>query len=123
MPECSQDARGRPPPQSTTQARTVLQRVLRGRVTFTPRRNEISGDVDGYAFEAPTRFDRLFAGIAVERPKSLEVGNLSGTEHIGPEDMGDTDYGRLLDRAFQKGWRARRDSLLTVPISGLVKAA
>ena len=44
--------------QSTTQARAVLQRVLRGRIVFTP-------DGDGYDFEAPTRFDRLFVGCVV----------------------------------------------------------
>jgi hypothetical protein len=41
--------------QSTTQGRAVLQRVLRGRITFTPKG-------DGYEFEAPTRFDKLFTG-------------------------------------------------------------
>ncbi len=46
---------------STTQGRSVLQRVLRGRIVFTP-----SGE--GYTFEAPTRFDKLFSGIVVKRP-------------------------------------------------------
>jgi hypothetical protein len=59
--------------QSVTQGRTVLQRVLHGRITFTPRRNPISDDVNGYEFECPTRFDGLFTGIAVQRPKSLAV--------------------------------------------------
>src|SRR5262245_55989004 len=45
---------------------------LPGRITFTPRRNEVSGEIDGYEFEAPTRFDKLFTGIAVERPKNLD---------------------------------------------------
>jgi len=44
--------------QSTTQARAVLQRVLRGRIVFTP-----SGE--GYTFEAPTRFNKLFIGVVV----------------------------------------------------------
>jgi hypothetical protein len=96
---------------STTQARTVLQRILRGRLTFTPRFNEVSGDVDGYDFEGPTRFDKLFTGIAVERPKDLDPNDLTGCENIGPEDTGDGDYGRLLEAAIaRKGWRARRDS-------------
>jgi hypothetical protein len=47
--------------QSVTQGRPVLQRVLRGRITFTP-------DGNGYVFHAPTRFDKLFTGIAVPRP-------------------------------------------------------
>jgi len=58
---------------STTQARAVLQRVIQGRITFTPTGTESIGlDVaglvtvettapTGYAFEAPTRFDKLFA--------------------------------------------------------------
>jgi hypothetical protein len=86
---------------STTQGRTVLQRILRGRIVFTLRRNPISGDVDGYDFEAPTRFDKLFTGIAVERPAGIDEGPL-GNEHIGPEDTFDGDYGRLLERAYRK---------------------
>lgn len=77
--------------QSVTQGRAVLQRILRGRITFTP-----SGD--GYTFEAPTRFDKLFTGIAVERPAFVEA-NTRGANHIGPEDTFDGDYGRLLERA------------------------
>jgi hypothetical protein len=76
---------------STTQARVVLQRVLAGRITFTP--------VDGaYQFEASTRFDRLFAGIAAPRPAFIPQST-NGTEHIGPDDTFDGDYGRLLQRA------------------------
>lgn len=64
----------------------MLQRVLRGRITFTP-----SGE--GYTFEAATRFDKLFTGVVVERPAFFTRGN-RGTEHIGPEDTFDGDYGR-----------------------------
>jgi hypothetical protein len=53
---------------STTQGRTVLQRILRGRLTFTPRMHVITGEPDGYDFTGPTRFDKLFTGIAVETP-------------------------------------------------------
>ena len=74
--------------QSITQGRAVLQRVLRGRIVFTP-----SGE--GYTFEAETRFDKLFSGVVVERPAFIEKGR-DGTEHIGPEDTFDGDYGRLL---------------------------
>jgi len=82
----------------------VLQRILRGRLTFTPRLNPVSGEPDGYDFEGPTRFDKLFTGIAVERPKWLEgYKGVTGTEHIGPEDTFDGDYGRLLERAYVKG--------------------
>ena len=80
--------------QSTTQGRIVLQRVLQGRITFTPSGN-------GYYFEAPTRFDRLFAGVAAPPPEWIEDG-LTGTEHIRPEDTPDADYGALLARAQRR---------------------
>ena len=86
--------------QSTTQGRTVLQRILRGRLTFTPHINPVSGEVDGYEFEGPTRFDKLFTGIACERPKGIDTGSL-GCEGIGPEDTFDGDYGRLLEQAHR----------------------
>jgi hypothetical protein len=74
--------------QSTTTGRTTLQRILRGRLTFTPRVNHF-GEVDGYDFSGPTRFDKLFTGIAVERPKTLDPGDRTGTAGIGPEDTFD----------------------------------
>ena len=73
--------------QSTTQGRAVLQRVLRGRITFTPK-------CGGYEFEAPTRFAKLFLGVGVETKREVSY---EGTEHIGPEDTFDADYGRLLE--------------------------
>ncbi len=98
---------------SVTQGRTVLQRLLRGRIIFTPHRNVVSGEIDGYEFEAMTRFDRLFTGIATPRPASLDPGDRAGTEDIGPEEMGEGDYGRLLEAAaMRKGWCARQDSNL-----------
>ena len=78
---------------STTQGRAVLQRVLRGRITFTAK-------CGGYEFEAPTRFDKLFLGVAVETKR--EVSD-EGTEHIGPEDTFDADYGRLLEAVQNRG--------------------
>src|SRR5439155_2389014 len=48
---------------STTQGRAVLQRIIRGRITFTPRK-----DGTGYDFSAETRFDRLFTGVAQPVP-------------------------------------------------------
>lgn len=83
-----------------TQGRTVLQRVLRSRLTFTPHLNPVSGGVDGYDFEGPTRFDKLFTGLACEPPASLDRTDRTGCEDIGPEDTFDGDYGRLLDRAY-----------------------
>ena len=96
---------------SITQGRTVLQRVLHGRITFTPIFDR------GYEFEAPTRFDRLFSGLVV--PRSVFAGTRpKGTEGITPEDVygshpqDEHDYGRLLDAAALRGrgWCARRDS-------------
>ena len=46
--------------QSTTQGRAVLQRVVDGRITFTPNGG-------GYTFEASTRFGKLFSGVACVR--------------------------------------------------------
>jgi hypothetical protein len=82
---------------SATQARTVLNRVLSERITFTPR-----ADGSGYDFTAPTRFDKLFTGIGVGKPdrKSfIPEGNRTGTEGIGPEDTGEVEYERLLEAA------------------------
>jgi hypothetical protein len=80
---------------STTQARAVLQRVLRGRIVFTP-----SGE--GYTFECPTRFDKLFSGVVVKGPAFIEPGN-TGWAHLGPEDTFDADYGQLLEAVCNYG--------------------
>jgi hypothetical protein len=83
---------------STTQGRTVLQRILRGRLTFTPR-----ADGQGYDFEGPTRFDKLFTGIAVETPGWIKVStSRKGFEDTTPEDTNDGDYGFLLERTYEK---------------------
>jgi len=99
---------------STTQGRTVLQRILRGRLTFTPRQNLLTGEPDGYDFEGPTRFDKLFTGIAVETPAYIKASKTRrGFEDTTPEDTFDGDYGRLLDQAAQtarEGWRPRRET-------------
>jgi site-specific DNA recombinase len=90
---------------STTQARTVIQRIVKGRIIFTPRVGLVSGEVgdgvaDAYDFSASTRFDKLFTGLAMERPKGEDEGFL-GSEGIGPEDTFDGDYGRLLEAAYR----------------------
>lgn len=76
--------------QSRTQGRAVIQRVVRGRIKFTPTAD------GGYVFTAPTRFDKLFTGIAVEMPSWIDKNDTREREHIGPEDTPDADYGRLL---------------------------
>jgi hypothetical protein len=80
--------------QSTTQGRAVLQRVLKGRLRFVPR-----PEMDGYDFSGPTRFDKLFVGIAVEPP--AWIGSTEAPT-FGPEDTFDGDYGRLLERAHEQ---------------------
>jgi hypothetical protein len=57
----------------------------------------------GFAFEAPTRFDKLFSGVASPRPawlKPLEPGH----PHLANIETTDTeiDYGRLLERAERR---------------------
>ncbi len=51
---------------------------------------------------APTRFDKLFAGVAAERPAFMRPASdvpWQGAEHLTADDTFDADYGRLLERA------------------------
>jgi hypothetical protein len=98
---------------STTQGRTVLQRILRGRLTFTPRE-----DGQGYDFEGPTRFDKLFSGMVCEVPAWVKAyTGKTGFEDTGPEDTFDGDYGRLLEAAsMRKGVCTRQDLNLRPPV-------
>jgi hypothetical protein len=82
---------------STTQARAVLQRVLRGRLTFAP-----NADGSGYDFAGPTRFDKLFSGVACPRPSWMPRDDRTGLDDIDIEDTPDVDYGRLLERVRRK---------------------
>jgi hypothetical protein len=75
--------------QSMTQGRAVLQRVIKGRITFTP-------DGDSYSFRADTRFDRLFEGDTF-RPSWGRPGEPTGLEGMADDTL-DGDYGRMLDR-------------------------
>lgn len=70
-----------------------------GRIHFMP-----SGD--GYTFEAPTRFDKVFNGVpikfngaAIPRPSYIKDGT-KGRQHITVEDTFDGDYGRLLAAVY-----------------------
>ncbi len=86
---------------STDQARAVLQRVIDGRITFTPR-PRVKGTCPEVEFEARTRFGRLFSGVCVkdgavpeafrDDEETLRASNLFLKE--------DADYGALLDRVF-----------------------
>lgn len=90
---------------SITQGRAVLQRVIQGRITFTPTQavvhcgDEIIFGQPGYDFHAPTRFDKLFAGHTIRRPA---VAPYDGPvpEYTFAEDA---DYGALLARAYGNG--------------------
>ena len=84
--------------QSVTQGRAVLQRILKGRIVFTPRK-------DGYDFNCETRYDKLFTGVAVKRPAFIPEG---GAPALSPEDTWDSDYGGLLEAAHRKGHEAVR---------------
>ena len=85
--------------QSVTQGRAVLQRVLQGRITFRP-------NGAGYTFEAPTRFDKLFAAGATNAAAGLLVSaRRRGHRRHAGEDTLDADYGGLLENSTVKGWR------------------
>ena len=83
---------------NTTQGRAVLQRVLRGRITFTP----LADGRAGYALSAPTRFDKLLTGVATPRPAFIRADDRTGLAGITPADTRDGDYGRLLERAYDR---------------------
>ena len=99
----------------------------------TPRTNPVSGQSDGYDFEGPTRFDKLFTGIAVKRPAELVPGDINGFENTSPEDTFDADYGRLLERAYGKGvasptgvrdtYEPGRGETYELPLCGTVRKA
>ena len=54
----------------------------------------------GLTFDASTRFDKLFSGVACELPCWVNPEDNRGKEHLTPEDTFDGDYGRLLERAY-----------------------
>jgi Recombinase zinc beta ribbon domain len=80
--------------QSTTQGQAVLQRLLDGRIKFTPN------DSGGYDFTCPTRFDKLFAGVAAPVPAWMLAYEGEGKEGMRPEDTLEADYGVLLERVY-----------------------
>jgi site-specific DNA recombinase len=86
---------------STTQGRTVIERVIDGRITFTPLVDELGIGQTGYTFEARTRYHKLFVGIATPMPRTGE------DDRTGLDDIGETrlerDYGRLLENALSSG--------------------
>jgi len=86
--------------QSTTQARAVIQRLIKGRIVFTPHG-------DSYYFEAETRVDRLFSGVALAtatwtRQAGRGTGRISRADVEGPQPSVDADYGAVLERAISR---------------------
>lgn len=78
----------------------VLRPRADGRIVFTPIEDEAFGR--GYTFKAPTRFDKLFSGIAVPVPDIWKDEGPVGTEDIRPDETWDVDYGQLLERAVRR---------------------
>jgi hypothetical protein len=85
---------------SVTQGRAVLQRIIVGRIRFTPRPASAYEEPGGYDFEARTRFDKLFAGVAA--PQLSDGSDLTGTDNITRAETWDADYARLLERAQKR---------------------
>jgi site-specific DNA recombinase len=102
---------------SVTQARAVLQRVLEGRLVFTPYPAGL-----GAAFEAPTRFSGLFAGVVLAQRDRAPGEDLfrdagKGSELLWAEQASlERSYEALLAgrekavRRTEKGLRPWRDS-------------
>ena len=72
----------------------------RGAAAGAARPDHLYAKCGGHEFEAPTRFAKLFLGVGVETKREVSY---EGTEHIGPEDMFDGDYGRLLEAVQNRG--------------------
>ena len=97
------------------QARSVLQRVVDGRVAFKPYPEGM-----GAEFEARTKFSGLFVGVMVPAlpvPSFVKPGDRRGWEAIAAEDQTlEARYEDLLERAeaavrrVEKGGRPWRDS-------------
>jgi hypothetical protein len=78
-------------------ARAVLDRVLAGRIVFTPT------DDDEYVFECMTRYDRLFAGAALKLPPTDEMPMWMPSSDDVPDDVRDAmRYEAVLQRAHRR---------------------
>src|SRR5262249_33952656 len=96
---------------SPTQGRAVIKRVVKGRIIFTPAALGITGRVVdgtlektepyGYTFEAQTRFDKLFSGVACQH---MGARDQWWNKAAYPADIRQQyeDYGRLLERAERR---------------------
>ena len=90
---------------SVTQGRQVLERLLAGRIVFTPRADGL-----GYDFTAPTAFGNLFVGIAhgitipgfSPRDWVLCPDGVEDPNYFTNRDVTEADYGRLLEQALNR---------------------
>jgi len=91
---------------SVTQGRMVLERVLAGRIVFTPREDGL-----GYDFAANTQLGKLFTGIAhgitipgfTFRDWVLCPDGVEDPNYFANRDAAEADYGRLLEQALNRG--------------------
>lgn len=83
----------------------MLQRVLRSRLTFTPRANG-----KGYEFSDPTRFDRLFTDVVVPAPTvpaflKDSVGSSTSRRRTRSTPTTDVCWNAPRYERTEKGWR------------------
>lgn len=70
-----------------------------------PAHRRASAEGDGFNFTAPTRFDKLFSGAAVQVPAWMADYLAAHPVTEQPLDRSETldaDYGRLLERACNR---------------------
>jgi hypothetical protein len=76
-------------------------------------------------FTAPTRFDKLFAGIMAPLPAFIDPNDTTGKDGITAEDTHDADYGRLLERVERHVKRGTSptgfDDLWDTPLAGIMR--
>ena len=88
-----------------TQGRMVLERVLAGRVVFTPRADGVGDD-----FAANTRWEKLFTGIAhgitipgfTSRDWVLCPDGMEDPDYFAKRDVAETNYGKLPEAALHR---------------------
>jgi hypothetical protein len=78
----------------------LMRQIIVGRIRFTPRPASAYEEPGGYDFQAQTRFDKLFAGVAA--PQLSDGSDLTGTDNISRAETWDADYARLLERAQKR---------------------
>jgi DNA invertase Pin-like site-specific DNA recombinase len=94
--------------QSAKTGRVVLDRVLNGRIVFTPVwSHDAEPKPVAYEFECPTRYDKLFSGLVI--PAAVMAVRVPGAEDLRYEHIyyraedGSVDFGEILRRVFERG--------------------